>query len=68
MIAWGKIKQKNLNLIKIFFDQRNTYLKRDFKKVFGDDIANKIGIKSKGKKNALYECVLKPEQIVINEM
>lgn len=64
----GKNKAKKFEFNQDFFDQRNTYLKRDFKKVFGDDIANKIGIKSKGKKNALYECVLKPEQIVINEM
>lgn len=50
-----------------FFDQRNTYLKKAFEKNFGVDVANKIGI-HQSVNNALYECALSAEQIVIEEM
>lgn len=60
----GKIKKFDVN--QEFFDQRNTYVKRDFKKAFGDDVAQKIGICQN--EDGYYECVLDDWQIVIDEV
>lgn len=57
--------RKTFDFDEKFFDQRNTYIKKNFKKEFGDAVAEKIGIQKQ--KNGLYECVLDADQIIINE-
>lgn len=58
-------KARKVDFDQDYFDQRNTYLKRDLSKIFGLDVAQKIGIEQL--ENGLYECVLSPEQITIDE-
>lgn len=59
-------RTKKFDVDQEFFDQRNSYVKRDFKKAFGDDVAKKIGIYQND--DGFYECVLDEWQIVIDEV
>ncbi|OAV19809.1 hypothetical protein AO372_1912 [Moraxella catarrhalis] len=57
--------RKTFDFDEKFFDQHNTYIKKNFKKEFGDVVAEKIDIQKQ--KNGLYECVLDTDQIIIKE-